>query len=589
MKNIKCFTLRTVSAACAALLMLMSGALFVSADAVQQTADTEQPVSSGEDLPGMVIHEPGTYTLTGSMKGTVYVDPGEGDVTLILDNADIEGVSAPAIMAVSGDHLTIELTECSYNRVADTENNTEEAAIVSRVDTVFRGCGCLQAEGISRYGIRTENADLTFACGKYLLLSKDSGILMDGQNAGTLYLTGGCVFVNAGKEPPAAADSVVKTAGMLEKTAKTDVRRIDCCREGDCQGCCCDKKCRRTATVDDDDDDDDDEECDCRESSADHPGPLVKGIVSNAAVSLEEDEKPVTIVFEEGSRQVQVSESGTYHISGHCGNGSITVMKNTAGVVLILDDLDLTNLSGAALKIGSSAVVKVIIRGRVSLADAEQADDSEKTDSAVIKGDADSEICIAGDGTLTVNGRSGDGIAMEENSSLVIDGNMEINIKAAADGITTGQDAAVLNGRLTIEAGDQGIHADHIVTVGEENGDGPEIQITESYEGIEAAVVNIESGTVNINASADGIDTETAGDKKDASVNLTGGSVQIHSGENGIDSDGNINLISGKAVIDSKGEDGSCNCTDAEGDLYIADTFTLDCGCSSESEESTEE
>ena len=588
---IKRFVVKIFAAACALLLLSMSGALCVSADTVWQADEAEQDGNGEKEAQRLMIREPGTYTLTGSMKGTVYVDPGKGDVKLILDNADIEGISEPAIMAVSGDSLTIEMTECSYNRLADTGDNVEDAAVLSLVDTTFRGCGCLQTEGNKRFGIRTEEADLTFACGKYLIMSRETGIVMDGQNAGTLYLTGGCVFVNAGKDPSVKAEFMEKTAGMLEETEKTSVGKIDCCREGDCKGCCCGRKCRRpVADVEDEneDEDDDDDKCDCRESEVDHPGQIVKGTVSNEAVALEKSDDPVTIVFGEEKQQVTVSEPGTYHISGTCGNGSITVIKDTRGVVLVLEDLNLTNQSGAALTIGSSAVVKILISGNVSLTEAIPADGGTPTDGsdfaepAVVKAEAGSEVCITGDGVLTVDGNSGDGIAMKGDSTLVIDGTVDMEVQAASDGIRAEKDIAVLSGKVEIQAGDHGIHADHVVTIGEENGTGPDVQITESREGIEGAVVNIESGSVAIESAEDGIEAEEPADGTTASVNMTGGEVKIHSGESGIDSDGNVNLIDGKAEIDSKGEDGSCNCVDADGDLYISEEFTLDCGCEEE-------
>ena len=463
---IKRFIRKIFAAACALLLLSMSGALYVAADTVQQ------PDGAAQD---------------GN-------DPGKGDVKLILDNADIEGVSEPAIMAVSGDSLTIEMTERSYNRLADTGNNVEDAAVLSLVDTTFRGCGCLQTEGNKRFGIRTEEADLTFARGKYLFVSKETGIVMDGQNAGTLYLTGGCVFVNAGKDPSVKAEFMEKTAGMLEETEKTSVGKIDCCREGDCKGCCCGRKCRRPVADEEDDDDDDDDKCDCRESDVDHPGQIVKGTVSNKAVALEKSDDPVTIVFGEEKQQVTVSEPGTYHISGTCGNGSITVMKNTGGVVLVLEDLNLTNQSGAALTIGRSAVVKIFISGDVSLTEAIPKDGSDFAEPAVVKAEAGSEVCITGDGVLTVDGNSGDGIAMKGDSTLVINGTVDMKVQAASDGIRAEKDIAVLSGKVEIQAGDHGIHADHVVTIGEENGTGPDVQITESREGIEGAVVNIESG-----------------------------------------------------------------------------------------------
>ena len=66
----------------------------------------------------MVISEPGEYTLTGDMRGTVMVDPGAGDVHLILDGTRLDGANGPAIMAVSGDSLSIEMAPGSRNELA---------------------------------------------------------------------------------------------------------------------------------------------------------------------------------------------------------------------------------------------------------------------------------------------------------------------------------------------------------------------------------------------------------------------------------------------------------------------------------------
>ena len=578
MKSVIHFTGKISAVICCVLLMVMAGAVCVSADTESESAGAEQTGKSEEGSGRLLISEPGTYTLTGSMKGTVLVDPGEGDVTLILDNADIEGIEGPAVMAVSGDSLTIEMTECSYNRLADKKENTEEAAVLSRINTVFRGCGCLQVEGNRQYGIQTEEADLTFEGGKYLLLSEKAGIFMNGPETGALYLNGGCVFINAKLDPHIVAEQMEMKAGMLEKTEKTDVRTIDCCREGKCLGCCCGKKCRRVTTVDADGDDD--EECDCRESDVDHPGPITEGTVTNAAVPLQEDEHPVTIMFEEETQHAGISEPGTYYITGTSANGSIMVKENTNGVVLVLNDLDLTNASGAALTIGNSAVVKIIIEGNVTLSNAAAAEAADTAVSdEVVQGGAGSEICITGDGTLKINGETGDGIAMGESSSLVIDGAVNIQIQAEEGGICSEHDVAILQGDVTIEAGAVGVQAEHVLTIGEQGEQGPEMKITGSYEGVSAEVVNIESGSIDMDVREDGIDAESVNGGTDVSINMTGGEIRIHSEECGIDSDGNINLIGGTAVIDSKGEDGTCNCVDADGDLYIADEFSLDCGC----------
>ena len=67
----------------------------------------------------LTITEPGSYVLTGKLTGCVYVDPGEGEVELILDGVDIDGGNGAGIAVVSGDSLKVTLPEGSVSRVTD--------------------------------------------------------------------------------------------------------------------------------------------------------------------------------------------------------------------------------------------------------------------------------------------------------------------------------------------------------------------------------------------------------------------------------------------------------------------------------------
>jgi hypothetical protein len=50
------------------------------------------PANPRQQAPARLdITEPGTYVLTGNMRGTVRVDTGEGDVTLIMAGATVIG------------------------------------------------------------------------------------------------------------------------------------------------------------------------------------------------------------------------------------------------------------------------------------------------------------------------------------------------------------------------------------------------------------------------------------------------------------------------------------------------------------------
>ena len=95
---------------------------------------------------------------------------------------------------------------------------------------------------------------------------------------------------------------------------------------------------------------------------------IVSGTVSNSAASLEPDYDNATYIsVTDDDSQVKISSSGTYVVSGESSDGNITVKKGTSGVVLVLENLDLTSTSGATVSVNKEAEVKVIISGNVVL------------------------------------------------------------------------------------------------------------------------------------------------------------------------------------------------------------------------------
>ncbi len=321
--------------------------------------------------------------------------------------------------------------------------------------------------------------------------------------------------------------------------------------------------------------------------SADTAGEIVSGTATNSAASLTADTaNAAAIAVTDENSQVEISESGTYIISGSASDGSITVKKGTTGVVLILEDLDLTSTSGAALSVNKESEVQIVISGSVTLTDAENPDDETSADAetadaydgAALKIKAGSSVYLTGDGTLTVNGTAKNGIKAGDEASLVIDGEaLTVDITAANDGINANYDLTIASGNVTVSASGDALHADRVLTVGkEDNSSGPTVNIKSSTEGLEATVVNIHSGTVNVTSSDDAINAANKDSLYESeltySINITGGTVNISSLSDGLDSNGNINLTGGSVTISSASFGGEAG-MDYDGQLYIsADT-----------------
>ena len=314
---------------------------------------------------------------------------------------------------------------------------------------------------------------------------------------------------------------------------------------------------------------------------------VTSDLTSNSAESLTADyANAQTIVMSEENSNVKISASGTYVVTGSCSDGNITVKKGTTGVVLILKDLDLTSTTGATVSLNKGTEVKVIIEGTVELTDAEDIadEDTDDFDGAALKAKVGSSVVLTGSGTLVINGSCKNGIKVSgldaddindgySEASFIIDGEeLTIKITAANDGINSGSDLTIKSGNITVNAGDDGVKADYILTIGEDGGTGPSITVSKSVEGIEGATINIYSGTINVTASDDGINAANSDlSGYTYSLNIMGGTINISSGADGIDSNGNVNILGGLTTIVKSASNGGEGGLDYEGSCYIAE------------------
>ena len=615
-------------------------------------ADTQVDLEEADGK--LEISEAGTYVLTGSLEGTVYVDPGEGAVTLILDGADIVSPGSASIVAVSGDSLTVSIPEGSVNRVAaEGANSQYAAAIWSAVDTTLEGSGELYVRNNSFAGIQTDNADLTVNGGNYSITANTYGLSVIG---GTLTINGGYFQMNCGidtidpntvtvinggtiidlnavSQGSAASSTDSGTAGgTAAYTAGTAAQTADAAADTAADAAAGTAADTITDSAEDTTEDTA-EDISSQETSpevtadpsaqaanseqppqmpdggqppqfpggeqpwgqiqgfesAEEASEIVYGTSVNSAMDLTEDMDNATyITMSEDDSQVKITSSGTYVVSGTSSDGNITVKKGTTGVVLILEDLDLTSTTGATVSINKEAEVKIVISGQVVLTDAENPDDeysedadvADAYDGAALKAKADSQVFVTGDGTLTINGSAKNGIKAGDDSSLIFDG-VTVNINAVNDGINANYDLTLLGGNFTIEAGDDAIHADHILTVGDTDGSGPVIRVTDCVEGLEGTVVNVLGGDISVVSSDDAINAANSDalyeGELDYSFNMQGGKVVINSQGDGIDSNGNINLIEGSMEIHSAADGGEAG-IDYDGQLYISDDFEMNNG-----------
>ena len=287
------------------------------------------------------------------------------------------------------------------------------------------------------------------------------------------------------------------------------------------------------------------------------------------------------------SESLTLANSGVYHLTGAINDGSILINAGSDGEVkLILDNVSIKNSSGPAINCiaGEDLVVELIGENYLTDASKYSADLDEDVKSAIY---SKADLTFEGDGELSVTANYQDGIVGKDDLKF---NSGTYHITAADDGIR-GKDSVYIvggtfdivsrgdgiksinetdagkgfvlieNGNIAIAAGDDGIHAAHLLTI--QNGN---IDIAKSYEGLEAPKIIINNGEISVMASDDGINAGGSSDNTsnnpmagDASCELifNGGNVYVNASGDGVDSNGYIYFNDGKVVIDGPTNNGN--------------------------------
>ncbi|MGN0660928.1 MAG: carbohydrate-binding domain-containing protein [Oscillospiraceae bacterium] len=259
-----------------------------------------------------------------------------------------------------------------------------------------------------------------------------------------------------------------------------------------------------------------------------------------------------------------INGAGTYLVSGSCSDGSITVKKGTTGVTLVLNGLTLTSSDTAPIACNKSSEVTIVAASGTTntLTDSAYNNDDIYTDNtnaenAVIKCKDGSQVTICGGGTLNINANGKNGIKSgattetEGEAWLLIQGSV-LNISATVnDAINAEQLLTITGGTITISAAEDAIHSDYVLNIGSEGTAGPKINITNCYEGLEAATLNVYSGDITIHSVDDCMNAANADLTNYAfSINIAGGTLYMDttSGD-GIDSNGTLTISGGTTEV----------------------------------------
>ncbi len=292
---------------------------------------------------------------------------------------------------------------------------------------------------------------------------------------------------------------------------------------------------------------------------------------------------------------VTITEEGTYVFSGTLSEGQIVVDADDAKVQIVLDNVDITCATNAAVYVKSADKVFVTLaegsQNTLRNTDEYVAIDDNNIDAVIF---SKSDLTLNGTGSLTIVSAEGHGIVSKDD--LKITGGT-YDITAAGHALSGKDSVRIADGTFVLTAGKDGIHSGN--EDNEEKGyiyiaDG-DFTITSDGDGMDASnIVQIEDGTFDITAgggaanslkthesdmpggpgggmpqngerpdgeimpqdtTTDESGTSTKGIKAGGGMYLNGGTYQIDSADDSIHSNANITIADGTYTL-ATGDDG---------------------------------
>lgn len=174
-------------------------------------------------------------------------------------------------------------------------------------------------------------------------------------------------------------------------------------------------------------------------------------------------------------------------------------------------------------------------------------------------------------GELNVTAGGGSSNAKDESTSqkgIKSEGDIylsgaEVTISSADDAIHCAGTCAINSGSYTLSSSDDGIHSDSELYIY-----GGEINVTDSYEGLEAYLIQIDDGTINVVAEDDGVNAAGGSDSDSTDDTFTppngqttststgtlyinGGEIYLNAGGDGLDSNGSIYVTGGTIIVEA--------------------------------------
>ena len=298
---------------------------------------------------------------------------------------------------------------------------------------------------------------------------------------------------------------------------------------------------------------------------------------------------------------ITIKDEGTYVVSGNLDNGMLVVdSENTDKTQIVLKGVKIHNENGAAIYIKQSDKVFLTLEegteNVLSGGSNFEVIEEEEVDGVVYSKD---DLTLNGKGKLSINSPGGHGVVSKDDLILTggtytidaaghgLSANDMLGIADGAFSIVSGEDSIhcdmniyIENGTFEINATDDAFHADETLLIS-----GGKINITNSYEGLEALDIKVTGGDIQIVADDDGLNaaggTDSSGfggmgndqfggpggmpgggrrggpggmpggmgGSSDGSIVISGGTLYIKAYGDGIDANGTLEITGGSVTV----------------------------------------
>lgn len=269
-------------------------------------------------------------------------------------------------------------------------------------------------------------------------------------------------------------------------------------------------------------------------------------ITDNGDLKINWDKYPTTDI--ELEETLNITESGTYHLTGTLNDGYISITAPSDAVVrLILDNATIKNSSGPAIACYSADDLVIELVGKNITEDGEKYSsefDEDVTGAIYSK----SDLTFQGDGSLDITAHYQDGIVSKDDLKFNAG---TYKIIASDDGIRGKDSVYVVNGNFTIEATADAIKSTNETDTGKgfiliENGN---YDIVAGAKGIKATnSILINNGNIVLNTYDDAIHSNNY-------IGINDGKININAGDDGIHADREL-IIDGGEIDVSKAYEG---------------------------------